>query len=265
MKLRIMRDTPFATIQGEGMYVGWPSTFLRLAGCDLRCHRILNSGKHWSCDEPKALADYSVFSGKFLPVVTKNAVEVDVYAVADQVAKLDQPHLVITGGEPMLQGDAVAQLLSILPSRVSPTITTIESNARHTHDSVAQKVSLMSLSPKIQSMEGQLIEKFGIDLYAEPDKFTLTQEAGALEWWLRRSLTYRSQIQIKVVCASADDYKLAREVFAWARTLHEGVDCIVSPADVGEAWDQAPLVAAVLADKGLSRVIPQTHKMLGIK
>ena len=28
----------FYTIQGEGLYAGWPAIFIRMAGCNLRCY-----------------------------------------------------------------------------------------------------------------------------------------------------------------------------------------------------------------------------------
>lgn len=35
--LRVVAPGPWATIQGEGPYVGYPATFIRLHGCNLRC------------------------------------------------------------------------------------------------------------------------------------------------------------------------------------------------------------------------------------
>lgn len=35
--LRVVKGSPFYTIQGEGPYMGYPAVFLRLHGCPLRC------------------------------------------------------------------------------------------------------------------------------------------------------------------------------------------------------------------------------------
>src|SRR5437763_11858212 len=84
-KLRIAEI--FASIQGEGMWVGQPSTFVRVSGCNLRCG--------W-CDTP-----YASWSPEG-PVL-------DLAAIIDQVLALNTDHVVLTGGEPMLF-DAIVPL-----------------------------------------------------------------------------------------------------------------------------------------------------------
>lgn len=70
----------FPTIQGEGVFVGKPCIFIRLAGCNLQC--------------PKCDTDYTSTREK-LSVVT----------IGDMIAKheLKSPLVVITGGEPFRQ------------------------------------------------------------------------------------------------------------------------------------------------------------------
>ena len=69
----------YTSIQGETSFTGFPTVFLRLSGCNLRCH--------W-CDTP-----HSFESGKS-------------YALDDLFDKIKQyslHHICITGGEPLLQ------------------------------------------------------------------------------------------------------------------------------------------------------------------
>lgn len=69
----------FLSLQGEGPSVGWPTTFIRLTGCPLRCHY---------CDTSYA------FSGGTLRSLD------DIIAVtAEQGAR----HVCVTGGEPLAQ------------------------------------------------------------------------------------------------------------------------------------------------------------------
>ena len=86
MKLRIAET--FTSIQGEGQWVGVPSYFIRVSGCNLRCT--------W-CDTPYASWHPE---GDFVPL-------------ADLVSGVDVQHVVITGGEPMLF-DAVVELCAML-------------------------------------------------------------------------------------------------------------------------------------------------------
>ncbi len=79
----------FSSIQGEGIHSGIPTTFIRLAGCDLRCS--------W-CDTQYAL---SMDSGESM----------DVHEVMDSVRSLKIDLVCITGGEPLLQDDVMQLIL----------------------------------------------------------------------------------------------------------------------------------------------------------
>ena len=111
----------FASIQGEGIWAGTPSAFVRLSGCNLRCV--------W-CDTP-----YASWSpeGPFLKL-PEIVAEVQGYGIQ---------HVVVTGGEPMLF-EPVSELCRELKS-LGHTVT-IE-----TAGTVFQPVEcdLMSISPKL--------------------------------------------------------------------------------------------------------------------
>lgn len=87
------------TFQGEGLYAGTPSIFLRLAGCHLGCQ--------W-CDS-KEIWNKSTF------ITVKDLV--DLFVREGLVKKLNQGfHLVITGGAPLLQQTALTDFLINLQS-----------------------------------------------------------------------------------------------------------------------------------------------------
>ncbi len=77
----------FRSLQGEGKNQGRPCTFIRLAGCNLRCA--------W-CDTPYA---------------REGGEEMSVTQVLDRVWLLRGTHICITGGEPLLQREEVLKLL----------------------------------------------------------------------------------------------------------------------------------------------------------
>ena len=74
----------YRSIQGESSFAGWPCTFVRTAGCDIRCVY---------CDEEHA------FTGG-----TRMTVE----QILARVAELRTPLVELTGGEPLLQPAAPA-------------------------------------------------------------------------------------------------------------------------------------------------------------
>ena len=80
----------FPSIQGEGRGQGRVTTFARLAGCNLRCR--------W-CD-----TRYAWDGGE----------EMSVEAIATAVRDIGIRRVCITGGEPLLQGDELSELLAIL-------------------------------------------------------------------------------------------------------------------------------------------------------
>ena len=73
----------FKSIDGEGIRVGYPVTFIRLAGCNLRCNY---------CD-----TKYSYENEKFTEMTPK-----EIYI---QVYKLGGKRITLTGGEPLIHKD----------------------------------------------------------------------------------------------------------------------------------------------------------------
>jgi 7-carboxy-7-deazaguanine synthase len=82
----------YRSIQGESTFAGWPSGFVRTAGCDIRCVY---------CDEVQA------FSG---------GERVSLDDLEERVAELRVPLVEITGGEPLAQR-ATPELASRLLDR----------------------------------------------------------------------------------------------------------------------------------------------------
>lgn len=66
-----------SSLQGEGKFTGYPTTFVRLAGCNLKCS---------FCDTP-----------------TKGGKKMSVDTVASYIHRMGNMHVCITGGEPLLQ------------------------------------------------------------------------------------------------------------------------------------------------------------------
>ena len=88
----------FSSIQGEGIHAGKPSVFLRPALCNLKC--VWCDTKYtWDWDN----YDYS-----------KEVHEVPIEKVIEKIKEFEPKHLVITGGEPLIQQNDIASLLSKL-------------------------------------------------------------------------------------------------------------------------------------------------------
>ena len=100
------------TIQGEGHFTGTPSVFVRLNGCNLRCCFARPGSK-----EPSSICDTPY---------TSHCPEKPTMYDTDELAKAiveridcigghcENSHIIITGGEPMLQQEAILDLLNTL-------------------------------------------------------------------------------------------------------------------------------------------------------
>ncbi|MDG5800140.1 7-carboxy-7-deazaguanine synthase QueE [Marinilabiliaceae bacterium ANBcel2] len=129
------------TIQGEGKLTGVPSLFIRLAGCNIRCAWELPDGTISRCDTPHSLSfnSPSVFKAK-ISDITKT--------IFANLGSLN--HIVITGGEPLLQKDELKILISKLKEENKNLHITIETNGTIYDRSVAELCDLISISPKLK-------------------------------------------------------------------------------------------------------------------
>lgn len=99
----------FASIQGEGPSAGMPVAFVRLSRCNLAC-TWCDTAYTWRFEgDNRPHRDGTVYERK------ANQLVLDETEVAERIRALGQKRLVVTGGEPLLQGAALARLLDLLP------------------------------------------------------------------------------------------------------------------------------------------------------
>ncbi len=136
----------FESIQGEGPNAGKPCVFVRLATCNLTCS--------W-CDT-KYTWDWKRFDYDAEVHVTTPR------EVAERVRAFSPQHLVITGGEPLLQQPAVTELLGELDSK---TFVEVETNGTLAPClELGKRVDHWNVSPKLANS-------------GEPEKRRLREDA----------------------------------------------------------------------------------------
>jgi len=121
MSDRLFVTEVFTSVQGEGALTGVPSVFVRLGGCNLRCT--------W-CDTP-----YSSWApeGK----------RIGVDELVEDVVGRGPRHVVLTGGEPMLQKAAVPFSKKLAALGFHVTVETAGTIDAPLH------IDLASISPKL--------------------------------------------------------------------------------------------------------------------
>jgi 7-carboxy-7-deazaguanine synthase len=115
--------------QGEGIWTGTYSVFVRLLGCPLRC-------RYCDTDYARHFPDTSDF---------EHGADLSPEEIAGRVLLLDRPHVVLTGGEPMLSREIpeLTRLLKDFDYQV-----TIETSGIFYAD---VHCDLMSISPKLSN------------------------------------------------------------------------------------------------------------------
>lgn len=99
----------FASVQGEGPSAGMPVAFVRLSRCNLACVWC-DTAYTWHFEgDNRPHRNGETFERK------ANQVALDPADVAARIAALGQKRLVITGGEPLMQGGPLAEMLEALP------------------------------------------------------------------------------------------------------------------------------------------------------
>lgn len=148
----------FTSIQGEGIYIGEPSVFVRVSGCNLRC-----CFKNTICDT--AYSSFKPEKGHFKP--------------EDILKELtDNPNvrsIVITGGEPMLYADMVEDLIKFIEDVMDMDYhVTVETNGTRPpcNDTL---VDLYSISPKLSTSVPEQEPRVYVD-QATGDTYTFTKE-----------------------------------------------------------------------------------------
>jgi 7-carboxy-7-deazaguanine synthase len=149
MTITLATTTPgqpeiFASLQGEGASLGRASTFVRLSRCNLAC-QWCDTAYTWRFEgDNRFHLDGVAFARRDNQVVIEEA------ALARSVADLAPDRLVITGGEPLLQGAALARMVEALNVLRPGMHVEIETNSTVApHPALDALVHQYNVSPKL--------------------------------------------------------------------------------------------------------------------
>ena len=117
MEQKLAVSEVFYSIQGEGKTVGIPSVFVRLAGCNLMCggqgtqfDGELHNGALWRCDTVEV----------WMQGVATNISEVLNEECINAIKK--GAHVILTGGEPMMQQNALIAFIEYIHDNINPDV-----------------------------------------------------------------------------------------------------------------------------------------------
>jgi 7-carboxy-7-deazaguanine synthase len=240
------------TIQGEGKLAGTSALFIRFASCNLRCIWELPNGKFSRCDTP-----YASFH-------SNNNISTNVREVVDLVrANLGiLKHVVITGGEPLIQKAELANLAALLKEETGVHIT-LETNGTLFDPDVAKNIDLFSISPKLTNSNPNFnkLKALGLEpsgpLIFHAEKRT---NLNALQSYLDVCKETGKSLQFKFVVAKSEEATEIEEVFLSNLTGWQSDDIILMPlgANREELLQTSKLVMEMAIRKGW-RYTPRIH------
>jgi 7-carboxy-7-deazaguanine synthase len=135
----------FFSIQGEGSQTGVPAVFVRLSACNLSCH---------FCDTKNLPTKNKIYT--FEQILTK-------WYQNNWLAKLKQgAHLIITGGEPLLQKDNLISFIALLDKtlKIKPYIE-LETNSTIAFPTkLLARINQINASPKLANSGEALCKRY---------------------------------------------------------------------------------------------------------
>lgn len=180
----------YSSIQGEGQFAGTPSVFVRTTGCNLRC---------WFCDTP-----FTSWSPE--------GSHVRVAELLRQVQAFGVEHVVLTGGEPLLQPDSVSLCEQLLAAGHFVTIETAGTVFR------PAPASLMSISPKLANSSPSRIGS------ADASRWLKRHEQARSNQAVISRLIESTEYQFKFVVDEPSDLnEIAEYIAAWPQVPGERV------------------------------------------
>jgi 7-carboxy-7-deazaguanine synthase len=236
-------DEVFVSVQGEGPLVGTPMLFIRLAGCSQACDH---------CDTLHARTQVSQFTFYgFATEVIPNPIAAGDLSVRAFPLLKNLPFLAITGGEPLEQPGFLSLLLTRLVESGKRVL--LETNGFHLQElsEILPRLSVVAVDIKLPSFSGH------------------AYDAGAVAAFLRKAsgITCYAKVVVGPDTPEEEVADAARIVADVKRDLpfiiqprfDEGLP---PPAEAQRLVEIAIRLNTTLSD---IRVIPQTHRLLGLR
>jgi organic radical activating enzyme len=248
----------FSSVQGEGPHVGVSTLFVRVGGCDLRC-RWCDSPHTW---RPAAECRVELARGVGRFRILPNPVSVEKTLAAAERLELDAHRFVsLTGGEPLLQAEAVSALAGALRAR-GPRIYL------ETHGLAADALERTLDAFDVVCMDWKLASDVQV-----ADRST-HREVGSFhdahEGFLRVARRAR-EVLVKVVVSPASQDPELDEMAERVASVDPATPVILQPVTPFGPVGQAPSAQRMLAllarlSRRLAdvRLIPQVHRSLGV-
>jgi 7-carboxy-7-deazaguanine synthase len=236
---RVQLSEIFTSIEGEGILIGTKTMFIRMAGCHLGCiwcdtgyALALNSGKAYTLDHVKDMIS--------------NELQPNTYKVN------------FTGGEPLLQHDAVANLAKFIKDKGLKTYLESSCFDSHRFEKVLPFIDICKIEFKMSDSNA-----------VDSDHHTrlLINERKCLDMSIECSKTTYIKVVVTASSSIGEFRKLLQDVFTRIET-RDLAGFIIQPSSVMEEPSLEKLLNFYDATYPIYqnvRIIPQLHKLMGVR
>lgn len=223
----------FSSIQGEGLLIGKRQIFIRFSGCNIDCNY---------CD---TLESKDVSAGEEYSVDELNK-------IVTALMTPDVDSLEITGGEPLLHAEFIAEYLTKYPFKAM-----LETNA-----TLPDKIGLLNDVINIVSMDIKLPEHFATkkewqDVYEKELKSIQTMQNQNIDYY------------IKIVVSPTTPLIIIEDILKDLEGMvSHDVEFIIQPVSPMKNWrskEKLFEISQKIGEKYRVSIIPQIHKYMEIE
>ncbi len=240
----------YSAIQGEAALVGERQIFVRLAGCNIRCAY---------CDQPASLdkapgpcrVEHSPGRRDWRTVASPVTPGALVASVARLWEALPHHSVSVTGGEPLVQASALAEILPLLADHGMPIQLETNGILGSALARLLPWLTYVSMDVKLDSVDGQEV---ALDRHA---RFLAAAVAAGRRVWVKVVVgAATSAEEVTTAARMVDDIDPGVELFLQPVTPFGAVVATPSPDQVLSFQDAALQVHRRV------RVVPQTHRQI---
>jgi organic radical activating enzyme len=239
----------FVSFQGEGAHVGERHLFVRLAGCNIRCTY---------CDTPDSLErtpGYRVYDKRGDANYSENPISSAALAEIVQSILRSDPYidaLALTGGEPLVQSEFLREFLNMAQLQI-PVLLETNGVLPQRLAPVLDGVSIISMDFKLPSNSGEA------PFWDEHASF-LDQACRAAKDVYVKILVDAATELTDVARAGSLLAQQAAEITAFLQPISD------PPGGLPLSEQRlAEMFGTLRAQHRQVRVLPQTHKLIGIR
>jgi len=186
---RVKLTEIFLSIQGEADTVGWPTVFIRLTGCPLRCGY---------CD-----TTYSFYGGEWFTL----------QSVLDQVKDHGVTHVCVTGGEPLAQQGCAPLLKALCDANYKVSLETSGAMDIATVDTRVSRVMDLK-TPGSGELARNRYENVSLLTSHDQVKFVLCDRAD-YDWAREQVMRHQLHHRCSVLFSPVHDKVAPRELAEW--------------------------------------------------